>query len=103
MQAATVAAGREFKLSNDKVRLATKVSFTGEDAYDFGTDGTTVVAAAAATQNFASATGAFITVKNFRSPTGMGVQVGDLLVIGVLGAAGAQGSNAQTYRVDAIV
>jgi hypothetical protein len=101
MQAATVAAGREFKNGNDKIRLAAKASFTAEDAYDSGTDGTVVNAVAAATAPLTSATGAFTTVRNLRNTANLnvGVQVGDLLAMGVIGAAGAQGSNADTYRV----
>ena len=88
--AATVAAGREFKSSTNRVRLGARVVFTDTGHYKQGVDGAVTVAGApAATQLFTAAGGAFTTAKN-----GGPVQEGDILVVGVIGAAGAQGTNA---------
>lgn len=90
VSAAAVLAGREFKNGNNRVRLADRVVFTSDAAYASGTDGAWATAGAAATQPFTSATAAFIT---------KGAKKGDVLVAGVIGAAGVQGSMADTYRI----
>jgi hypothetical protein len=95
LQAATVAAGREFKLAGNRVRVGARKVFTALGQYEQGIDGAiTAAGAPAATQTFGSATGAFLTSKN-----GGPVQKGDLLVLGVIGGVGALGANAATYRV----
>lgn len=91
LSAASVPASREFRTSGgNRVRLASVVNFTDEAAYASGTDGTVGTVGASATQNFDSASGAFVA---------RGVLEGDILVVGVLGGAGALGSNAGTFRV----
>lgn len=89
--AATVSAGYEFKdSSNNRIRLAGNAVFTGLPSYTSGSDGTVTNGAPAATNNFNSATANFLTSN---------VKVGDALVMGTVGASGAQGANAGTYRV----
>jgi hypothetical protein len=48
MQAASVAAGREFKNGANRARLGTRVDFKGNNAYASGVDGSVVAVAAAA-------------------------------------------------------
>jgi len=94
---AAVAAGTEFKNGNNRVHLAARVRFQGTVYYWSATDGGATSAGAAAFQSFTSASGTFQT---FVRPDGKtGVQVGDIVVIGVIGGAGALGANADTYRV----
>lgn len=95
MNGGSVQAGTEFKSGANRVRSGTAVQFKNQDAYATGTDGSVTNAAPATTINFTSASALF---KTGATP----VQVGDLLVMGVLGAGGAQGSNALTYRVQAV-
>lgn len=96
----TLPAGTQFvDGSAHRVKSAGPVSFTGGESYDSGTDGSTTSGASATTQTFSSAGGAFTTVSNPNAPHGTGVQPGDILVLGVIGGAGALGSNADTYRV----
>lgn len=92
----TIIAGREFKTGVNRVHIGTRVNFTSLGHYKNAIDGAVTSAGAAATQTFNSATGGFLTAKN-----GGPVQKGDILVVGVIGAAGAQGANAFTYRVTA--
>lgn len=93
MQAGTVSAAREFKSSTNRVRVAKRVTFSADDAFHSGIDGSVTSAGAAVTQLFNSATGDFVN---------KGVREGDALVVGVIGGAGALGANADTYRVVAI-
>lgn len=87
MQAATVAAGTEFKQGANRVKLGKAVAFTGDIAFASGTDGQqNDNSGPAATAIFQCATGDFIN---------KGVQAGDALVVGVIGGAGAPG----TYRI----
>lgn len=86
---ATVAAGTTFNLGAVKVNLAQKVNFANDPPYLTGTDGATPVATGV-TGIFASAGSDFVAA---------GVMAGDALVLGVIGATGALGSNAKTYRV----
>lgn len=90
VSAAVVDASREFRNSGNRARLASRVVFTDQIAYHSGTDGAVTAAGAAVTQSFDSATGDFVN---------KGVLEGDILVIGVIGGAGALGANADTYRV----
>lgn len=94
--AGPVAAGREFKSGADRVNLGTAIEFTALGAFTQGVDGAVTATAPAATQLFSSAGSTFLTAKD-----GGPVQKGDMLVLGVIGAAGAQGANAATYRVTA--
>jgi hypothetical protein len=101
MQAAGVSAGREFRTGANRVRIGAKVSFTGLGAYASGVDGAVTAAGSTAEhQLFTSAGAAFTTVVRPDGTTG--VQVGDVLVLGVIGGAGALGANADTYRVQAV-
>jgi len=94
MQAGSVVAGREFKSGANRVRVAARVDFTSDLHYDSGIDGAVTAAGApAATQSFSSAGGDFVN---------KGVRAGDLLVLGVIGGALGLGSNAATYRVNAV-
>lgn len=87
VQPATVKAGLEFKLGNDRVKLAKKVNFTADIAFVSGADGkqndNSGPAAQAVFQDGAA---------NF---VAAGVKVGDALVVGITGGAGAPG----TYRI----
>jgi hypothetical protein len=97
-----VLAGREFRSSSNRVRVAQRVLFSEVGAFKSGTDGAiTNAGGVAAFQAFGSAAGGFTTVLR---PDGIntGVQVGDVLVLGVIGGAGALGANADTYRVRAV-
>ena len=99
---AVVPAGREFRSSGNRVRTAARVVFSEIGEFASGVDGAVTAAGSpAAFQSFDAAGGAFTTRLR---PDGIttGVQVGDLIVIGVISAAGAQGANADTYRVRAV-
>lgn len=89
MSAGFVAAGTEFRSGNNRVKLATAVTFAGEGPIAFGTDGIQTGEGPSATVTFTSATGDF---------NNKGVKVGDALVVGVLGAGGNPG----TYRIAAV-
>jgi hypothetical protein len=95
VQAATVAAGRQFvDGGGHRVRVASAFSFGGQAAYLSGVDGSvTAGGGPAAHQTFLSAGGNFIA---------NGVKVGDIVVLGVIGGALGLGSNAGTYRVQAV-
>lgn len=98
---ATVTAGTEFKSSTNRVRLAQRVTFLGTSEYTRGVDGAiTNAGGVAAFQNFVAAGGNFSLL--VRDDGKVGVQVGDILVLGVIGGAGALGANANTYRVRAV-
>ena len=88
MQGATIPAGTEFKSTNDRVRLATAATFTSTQAYANGTDGVQSAGTGPA-HSFVSAGADFVAA---------GVQVGDALVVGVIGGTGSPG----TYRITAI-
>lgn len=97
---ATVPAGREFKSAANRVRVAKRVGFSSLPEYKSGIDGAATSAGSATFQAFASAAGGFTTVTR---PDGtIGVQVGDIVVIGVIGGAAGLGANADTYRVHAV-
>jgi hypothetical protein len=97
---ATVPAGREFKSASNRVRVAKRVQFSSLPEYKSGTDGSVTAAGAAVTQSFLSAGGGFTTV--VRPDGTVGVQVGDIFVLGVIGGAAGLGANADTYRVNAV-
>lgn len=92
VQSGTVAAGREFRSGQIRVRVAKRVVFTDFPEKATGIDANTTVAAAAATQIIAMATGDFLN---------KGVLEGDILVLGVVGATPTSylDQNAGTYRV----
>lgn len=95
--AASVPAGREFKTAGNRVRTAKRVQFGGLPEYKFGTDGSVTAGSSAASQAFLSAGGGFTTV--LRPDGTVGVQTGDILVLGVIGGAAGLGANADTYRI----
>lgn len=100
VSAATVPAGYLLKdnaQALERMKVAKAVQFTADVAYLTGTDGSVTNAAPATTSNFTSAGGGFTTVARPDGKTG--VQVGDILVLGVIGLAGAQGDDAAQYRV----
>lgn len=98
---ATVPAGTEFRFTNNRVRLRQAVTFSGAAEYHRGVDGSvTLVGAPAAFQAFDAASGNFLAL--VRDDGKIGAKVGDILVMGVIGAAGAQGANAGMYRVRAV-
>jgi hypothetical protein len=96
MQGGTVAAGREFRSGTNRVRLAKRAVFTALGHYFNNLDGSTATAASAVTQVLTSALGGFLTA-NGGSP----VPKGAIVVLGQIGGAGALGTNAGTYRVQA--
>lgn len=89
-----VEAGREFRNTSNRVKLAKRISFTAIGHFKNGTDGAITATSSAATQTFVSAGGGFLTAQN-----GGPVKKGTLLVLGQIGGAGALGANAATYRV----
>lgn len=91
---AVVAAGRQFTTGTDNLRIAQRVVFSDDVAIVTGVDGAVSTAAAAATQTFESPGSTFVTD---------GVQEGDILVTGVIGAASPFGDNAFTLRIVAVV
>lgn len=91
VSAAVVLAGREFKSSTNRVRVAQNVPFSSGIAFVTGTDGVVATAAAAATQTFNSAGSSFVVA---------GVQVGDILVSGVIGTSLT--GNAGTFRITVV-
>lgn len=91
ISAAVVEAGSQFERSNgDQLRLASRVTFLDDIAYASGTDGITTTAASSTVQSFSASSGNFVNLD---------VSEGDGLVLGVIGASGATGFNADTYRV----
>lgn len=97
MQAARVPAGTEFRASGNRVRTAAAQAFTGGLDYARGVDGTvTASGLPLSSENFQS------TSANFLNPAAP-VAVGDILVAGSIGGAGAIGTDASTYRVIAVV
>lgn len=86
VSAGVVSAGREFKSSSNRARIAKTVIFGGDAAYASGVDGATSTAVSAASQTFTAAGGNFVV---------RGVKAGDILVAGVIGG----GTLVGTYRV----
>lgn len=98
--AAVVPAGQVFKMAAtpaERISMAGRVAFAGDEAYKVGTDGATTTASTAVTQTFTSAGAGFTTVARPDGKTG--VEQGDVLVLGVIGGAGVLNTNANTYRV----
>lgn len=94
--AVSVPAGSEFRSGSNRVRSATRVSFTGLGPYVSGTDGAvTNTGTPAVTQTFNAPGGLFLT----QGANGGPVRKGELLVLGVISGAGALGANAAVYRV----
>lgn len=97
----TVPAGTEFRTgAGARVRLAQAVTFAGDSEYTRGVDGAVTSGGAALFQTLNAAGGNFLAI--VRDDGLVGVQIGDVLSLGVVGAAGAQGANAATYRVRAV-
>jgi hypothetical protein len=94
MQQAFVLAGSEFVLGANRVHLAKSQGFTDDSAYVVSTSGETTAVVAGANFDFEDTTATFVTD---------GVAVGDILVLGKVGAAGANGLNAGTYRIISII
>lgn len=101
--AATVPAGyllTEAAAPAERLAVAGMVTFSGVEAYKTGEDMSTTTSSAAATQTVTSLGGNFSSVTRLDGVAG--IQVGDVLVLGVVGGAGALGSNASTYRITAV-
>lgn len=101
--AAQVTAGRLFKsaaASAERMSIAARNGFAALEAFETGTDGSVTAAGAGLTGIFTAAAGLFTTIARPDGKTG--VQVGDILALGVISAGGAQGANARTYRVRSI-
>lgn len=97
--AAAVPAAYEVKAGNNRVHIGVQATFAGTLYYSSGVDGAVTAAGMAATsQSFTSATGDFLGT----SVPSSKVSVGDLIVIGVLGAPMGLGANASTYRVRSV-
>lgn len=89
-------AGREFKSAANRVHVGRRLNFTALGHYASAVDGAGTSAGAGATQTFNSAGSTFLTAYQ-----GGPVQKGHILVVGVIGGAGALGANALTLRVTA--
>ena len=88
--ASSVAAGTQFQESTTLlVKLRQRHDFTDADAIVSGVDGVTTIT----TATLDSAGSTFVTA---------GVVVGDVCVLGVVGAATPQGDDAATYRITAL-
>lgn len=98
IQGAAVKAGYEFRDTNNRVRLAKRVSFSGTPAFHQNTNGAVTSSAPAAARPFTGS--GFDTA--LRPDGTRGVLKGDIVVIGVTSGAGALGANADTYRVNAV-
>lgn len=96
IQGGIVKAGTEFKSGTDRVRSAKRVTFTSTPAFISAIDGAVTSGAPAATRPF---TGSGFDLA-LRPDGSRGVRAGDILVLGVVGGAGALGSNAFTLRVN---
>lgn len=95
-----IAAGREFRsASGGRLRVASRVVFTGKDVITSGTGGSTTAAAAAATQNFTVAGADFSAI--VRPDGGVGIKKGDIVVIGYNNAGARSNVDAGTWRVAA--
>lgn len=89
---AKIAAGRQFAQSTNKLRIAMQPIFTADAAFNSGTDGSVNVASPGI---FTAAGGDFTGV----TTSSKTVYIGDMVVVGVIGDGGVNGSNAGTYRV----
>jgi hypothetical protein len=89
LQAAIVAAGREFKSGSNRARLAARVVFKDTAAYHSGTDGSWATAGSAAEQAFTCASGDFVN---------KGVKKGHIVVVGT----GSPGTLVDTFRVKTV-
>jgi hypothetical protein len=84
----------------ERLKNAQAINFSSLVAYLQNVDGSVTTGSPAATNSFTSATGTFTTVQR---PDGLvGVQPGDILVLGSLGATGANLTNAGQFRVVSI-
>lgn len=89
MQQAVVLSGSEFLTGSDRVHLAKSAFFSDASAYLTAIDGVTTASVGSVSAfDLASASADFSSVN-----------VGDIVVLGVIGEAGALGANAGTYRV----
>jgi len=96
LQGGRIEAGREFRSSGHRVHLAKRGQFTAIGHFYNGVDGVVVHnGSTAATGAIDSAGSHFLTA----APDGGPVRKGTIVVLGVLGAGGAQGANAGCYRV----
>lgn len=84
----------------ERMKVAGAVQFTSLVAYASQTDGTVSTGSSAPTQTFTSPSQSFTTILR---PDGItGVQPGDILVLGSLGATGANLTDAGQFRIVAI-
>lgn len=98
IQGVAVKAGYEFRDTTNRVRLAQRVSFNATPAFHQNTNGSVTSGAPAASRPFTGS--GFDTALR---PNGQrGVLKGDIVVVGVVGGAGALGANADTYRVNTV-
>jgi hypothetical protein len=96
MSGGSVSAGREFRNAANPVRLGKLVNFTALGHYKSAIDGASTTGAPAASATWTSAGGGFLTGYN-----GGPIPKGAIVVIGQIGGAGALGTNAGSYRVQA--
>ena len=89
MQQGVVLAGSEFLSGTDRVHLAKSSFFSDASDYLHGTDASTAASGGPVTSFDIS----------FASSDLSSVNAGDILVLGVIGEAGAIGANAGTYRI----
>ena len=90
MQQAFVLAGSEFVLGSDRVHLAKSQLFTDASAFVAAATGKTTAVVGGTSFDLEDSAATFQTD---------GVAVGDILVLGKIDAAGANGDNAGTYRI----
>lgn len=95
MQQASVLAGSEFLLGSDRVHLAKAAFFSDASDYLHAITGSTTASVGSVSSFDLGATGVDFVAA--------GVKIGDIVVLGVIGAAGAAGDLAGTYRVQNVI
>jgi hypothetical protein len=97
VEGATISAGREFRISTGRLKVAKRVQFTNYPTIADGVGGTLATASTAVTQTFSSAAIDWSTI--VRPDGNLGARKGDIIVIGNNNAGAVAPAEAGTYRV----